>query len=352
LNQRLFLAIGVLSVGLILGFSLTVSAQENLIPSWIKNTAGWWSEGSVSDSDFISSIQWLIDNKVLQVSNTEDSEWKSQADKLYKENQQLEGDIGVLENDVSRLLKENQEIKSLKETNQILRKNSDLHYEWYLEEFDLRQEWSQWGAVMEKQYAEVYDAYLYYYIQSIGSDVGSSQYQQQPSTQSTTPSQQEPQQTSCDPSYPDVCIPAFPPDLDCGEIQFANFKVLQPDPHRFDGDKDGIGCESSSSSSTTPQQDCSGSARCISGTVTRIVDADTIHVDGQSIRFALASAPEPNESGGQEAKQFVEKICPVGSKALVDEDDGQTGGSNGRIVAVIYCNGVNLNEAIIEEGHG
>ena len=49
---------------------------------------------------------------------------------------------------------------------------------------------------------------------------------------------------NCDPSYPEVCIPVYPPDLDCGEIQYANFKVLQPDPHGFDGDKDGIGCES------------------------------------------------------------------------------------------------------------
>jgi hypothetical protein len=52
------------------------------------------------------------------------------------------------------------------------------------------------------------------------------------------------QETNCDPSYPDVCIPAYPPDLDCGEIGYSNFKVNQPDPHRFDGDKDGIGCES------------------------------------------------------------------------------------------------------------
>jgi len=56
--------------------------------------------------------------------------------------------------------------------------------------------------------------------------------------------QQVPEQNSCDPSYPDVCIPVYPPDLDCGEIQFANFKVLSPDPHGFDRDKDGIGCES------------------------------------------------------------------------------------------------------------
>ncbi|WP_242822380.1 thermonuclease family protein [Thermaerobacter marianensis] len=51
--------------------------------------------------------------------------------------------------------------------------------------------------------------------------------------------------TGCDPSYPDVCIPSPPPDLDCGDIPYRNFRVLPPDPHRFDGrDRDGIGCES------------------------------------------------------------------------------------------------------------
>ncbi|MBI3752192.1 MAG: HNH endonuclease [Chloroflexi bacterium] len=48
---------------------------------------------------------------------------------------------------------------------------------------------------------------------------------------------------SCDPAYPTVCIPPPPPDLDCGDIGYRNFKVLPPDPHRFDGDHDGIGCE-------------------------------------------------------------------------------------------------------------
>jgi micrococcal nuclease len=40
-----------------------------------------------------------------------------------------------------------------------------------------------------------------------------------------------------------VDIPPPPPDLDCGEIPYRRFRVLRPDPHRFDGDKDGIGCE-------------------------------------------------------------------------------------------------------------
>jgi micrococcal nuclease len=49
---------------------------------------------------------------------------------------------------------------------------------------------------------------------------------------------------NCDAAYPDVCIPPPPPDLDCGDIPYRRFRVLPPDPHRFDGDRDGIGCES------------------------------------------------------------------------------------------------------------
>ena len=49
--------------------------------------------------------------------------------------------------------------------------------------------------------------------------------------------------SDCDSSYPDVCIPPTPPDLDCKDVSFRRFKVLPPDPHRFDGNKNGVGCE-------------------------------------------------------------------------------------------------------------
>jgi hypothetical protein len=48
----------------------------------------------------------------------------------------------------------------------------------------------------------------------------------------------------CDPSYPDFCLEPGIPDLDCGEIQYRRFTVLAPDPHGFDRDNDGVGCES------------------------------------------------------------------------------------------------------------
>jgi hypothetical protein len=49
---------------------------------------------------------------------------------------------------------------------------------------------------------------------------------------------------NCDPSYPDFCIPPPPPDLNCDEVNGSDFTVRSPDPHGFDGDSDGVGCES------------------------------------------------------------------------------------------------------------
>jgi len=49
---------------------------------------------------------------------------------------------------------------------------------------------------------------------------------------------------NCDPSYPTVCIPPPPPDLNCPDVfPLVNFLTLPPDPHGFDRDNDGIGCE-------------------------------------------------------------------------------------------------------------
>jgi micrococcal nuclease len=47
----------------------------------------------------------------------------------------------------------------------------------------------------------------------------------------------------CDPVYPGVCISSPPPDLDCADIPYRRFRVLPPDPQNFDGDHNGIGCE-------------------------------------------------------------------------------------------------------------
>lgn len=47
----------------------------------------------------------------------------------------------------------------------------------------------------------------------------------------------------CHPSYPTLCLPPPPPDLDCYEVSATDFLVIGSDPHGLDADNDGVGCE-------------------------------------------------------------------------------------------------------------
>ena len=96
---------------------------------------------------------------------------------------------------------------------------------------------------------------------------------------------------------------------------------------------------------------CRGSATCFTDSVTYIVDGDTLDVGSTRIRLALVNTPEVGEPGYDEAKQFTAQTCPIGTHALVDEDDGQTGGSYGRMIALVYCQDVNLNAELLSSGH-
>jgi micrococcal nuclease len=64
-----------------------------------------------------------------------------------------------------------------------------------------------------------------------------------PTTSAATTAPAPPPRGNCDASYPTVCIPPPPPDLERGEIEFRRFAVEPPDPHGFDGNEDGVGCE-------------------------------------------------------------------------------------------------------------
>ena len=97
---------------------------------------------------------------------------------------------------------------------------------------------------------------------------------------------------------------------------------------------------------------CHGYAACFTGPVTRVIDGDTIEVNDVSVRFALVDTPERGEPGFEQARSYVLDICPPGSKVLVDQDDLQTGGSYGRVIGLVFCEGnkAALNEAVLEVG--
>jgi len=41
--------------------------QNAVIPDWVRNNAGWWSEGLISDEDFANGIQYLIQQGIISV---------------------------------------------------------------------------------------------------------------------------------------------------------------------------------------------------------------------------------------------------------------------------------------------
>ncbi|CAN5602346.1 hypothetical protein BH23THE1_BH23THE1_27840 [soil metagenome] len=55
------------------------------------------------------------------------------------------------------------------------------------------------------------------------------------------------------------------------------------------------------------------------------------------IRLALVNTPETGEQGYSQAKDLVSSVCGVGTKVIVDEDDGQKAGSYGRMIGLVYC---------------
>lgn len=97
--------------------------------------------------------------------------------------------------------------------------------------------------------------------------------------------------------------------------------------------------------------DTGNEAMSFEGTVERVVDGDTLVVDGETVRLALVNAPEMDEEGYDAAAEFASGICPEGSVAAVDEDDMQVERSHRRIVAVVTCGGANLNEELLKAGH-
>jgi hypothetical protein len=50
-----------------IGLALSVSAEEGLIPTWIKSTASFWVEGDISDSEFITALQFLVKERILVI---------------------------------------------------------------------------------------------------------------------------------------------------------------------------------------------------------------------------------------------------------------------------------------------
>jgi len=54
---------GIIKVSLPEGTDNSISEVQ----PWIKSTAGWWADGMISEDEFITAIEWMITNNIIQV---------------------------------------------------------------------------------------------------------------------------------------------------------------------------------------------------------------------------------------------------------------------------------------------
>ena len=96
---------------------------------------------------------------------------------------------------------------------------------------------------------------------------------------------------------------------------------------------------------------CTGAEGCFTGAVTRVVDGDTLDVNCERIRLVLVDAPERDTREGPASTEYLRHLCPLGSMAVVDQDDLQRTDAYGRTLAVVWCGDRRVNEEIIRAGH-
>ena len=74
-NFTIFFGIFLVSMLFVPAFISPTTAQDSEIPAWIKNNAGWWSEGQIDDTTFLQGIQFLIKEGIMIIPPTETSEY-------------------------------------------------------------------------------------------------------------------------------------------------------------------------------------------------------------------------------------------------------------------------------------
>ena len=87
------------------------------------------------------------------------------------------------------------------------------------------------------------------------------------------------------------------------------------------------------------------------GEIVKVYDGNTITlVENQEkvkIRLYGLDAPELNQNFGKEAREYLLNLCPLHSQAkvkIINKDKYK------RVVGIVYCNTVNVNEKLVENG--
>ncbi|MEJ2259665.1 MAG: thioredoxin domain-containing protein [Nitrosopumilaceae archaeon] len=63
---------------LILFFISSIGNAYAQVPEWVKNTAGWWADDLIPDKDFLKGIEFLLNEKIIQISEINNNQKKSE----------------------------------------------------------------------------------------------------------------------------------------------------------------------------------------------------------------------------------------------------------------------------------
>jgi len=91
--------------------------------------------------------------------------------------------------------------------------------------------------------------------------------------------------------------------------------------------------------SLAPQslQPCANQTGCFTGTVTKVVDGDTLDISNVRVRLVLVDAPERDTREGPAATAYLKELCPEGSSARLQRDRLQSEDQYGRTLGVVWC---------------
>ena len=133
--------------------------SSDVIPAWIKNNAGWWSAGKISDGDFLSGIKYLIENSIIKVNAQTDSELIQK--ELERKAWNFEQYLKNIQNDIKN---QNRYVENINPSQYVVIKYWKDYQKWNLKQFlgksDIFPDRNVWVDPETDRYVIEYQVYI------------------------------------------------------------------------------------------------------------------------------------------------------------------------------------------------
>ena len=133
--------------------------SSDVIPAWIKNNAGWWSAGKISDGDFLSGLKYLIENSIIKVNAQTDSELVQK--ELERKAWNFEQYLKNIQNDIKN---QNRYVENINPSQYVVIKYWKDYQKWNLKQFlgksDIFPDRNVWVDPETDRYVIEYQVYI------------------------------------------------------------------------------------------------------------------------------------------------------------------------------------------------